>query len=1069
MVHRLPSFAAVASRVVDFWYSSPPQEVVQSNFLFPHRPTSEAMDVLSAAASVIAVIQISESVASLCSQYFTAVKNAKPDIELLQGELGRLKTVLEGAQQILKGPNGARFHTSQPLRDGLSGSSLQLNELEKKLKEKLNLGKTGKVMIHFGFRALNWPFEKGEVDGIIQILKGYRDTLSAALVIDTAQKLVLSKLPIATDAAFDSYAEEHNTRCHANTRIELFHQIHEWVDDPRGQCIFWLKGMAGTGKSTISRTAAQLFANKGKLGASFFFKRGERDRGHAGLFFTTIASQLISKEPRMAPFVREAIDTNPTITSKALREQFEKLVLEPLRKLTGDPDELKPIVIVVDALDECEERDVRVIVNALSQASVKLRLFVTSRPELPIRLGFGDIKGKYQDMVLHEVPEPIIKHDIKAFLDDELARIRSDYNSMLPEHLQLPSDWPGENIIQILVYMAIPLFIFAATVCRFIEDTARSNPAGQLKKVLDYHTSANDAELDKLDATYLPILSQLLAGSTANERTRRVEEFRRLVGPIVLLAEPLSVLSLSGLLDIGPAIILGRLNCLHSVLSVPSKIDVPVRMFHLSFRDFLVDPAKRTTNEFGVDEIECHKGIADRCLRLLDSKDHVRDRDRDRDHLRRDICNLKMPGKARIEVDAKMMRKSLPPHVQYACLYWVYHLERSKDRVRDGGQVHLFLKRHFLHWLEALSLMGKISESIAMIGSLRSLLATDESTEMARFVRHARRFIVQNREIIDIAPLQIYSSAIASTPTDSVIRSMFEQPIPWISRLPKVPPAWSLEIQKLEGHSGPVTAVVFSTDGQLLASTSNDNTVRLWNPATGEQVRKLEGHSNSITAVAFSADSRLLASALLASASYDSTVRLWNPATGEQVRKLKGHPGWVHAIIFSTGGQLLASASDDNMVRLWNSATGEQVQKLEGHSNSVTAVAFSADGRLLASASYDSTVRLWNLAIGEEVETLEQSVTVHQLRFLSDSQSLETEKGILRLRSGRSNVLSLPPKLTGDIFLNGDWVTCDSRNLVWLPHNYQGTCSAWRGHVLVIGQSSGQVHFFEFRPWNAFL
>lgn len=481
--------------------------------------------------------------------------------------------------------------------------------------------------------------------------------------------------------------------------------------------------MAGTGKSTISRTAAQLFANKGKLGASFFFKRGERDRGNAGLFFTTIASQLVSREPRMAPLVREAIDANPTINSKALKEQFEKLVLEPLGKLTGDPDKLKPVVVVVDALDECEERDIRVIVNVLSQAKsqtlVKLRIFVTSRPELTIRLGFGDIKGKYQDMVLHEIPEPIIEHDIKAFLDDELVRIRSDYNSILPEDLQLPSDWPGENTIQILVHMAIPLFIFAATICRFVNDKARSNPAGQLKKVLDYHTSANDTELDKLDATYLPILSQLVAESATNERTRRVEEFRELVGPIVLLAEPLSVLSLSRVLDIAPAVVFGRLNCLHSVLSVPSKTDVPVRIFHLSFRDFLIDPAKRNTNEFWVDEIECHKGIAQCCLRLLDSKDHSRDCD----HLRRDICNLKMPGKVRMEVDAKTIRESLPPHVQYACLYWVYHLERSKDRVRDGGQVHLFLKRHFLHWLEALSLMGKISESIAMIGSLHSLLA----------------------------------------------------------------------------------------------------------------------------------------------------------------------------------------------------------------------------------------------------------------------------------------------------------------------------------------------------------
>jgi hypothetical protein len=140
-----------------------------------------------------------------------------------------------------------------------------------------------------------------------------------------------------------------------------------------------------------------------------------------------------------------------------------------------------------------------------------------------------------------------------------------------------------------------------------------------------------------------------------------------------------------------------------------------------------------------MDRVECHKGIADRCLRLLDSKDHSRDCD----HLRKDICNLKMPRKARIEVDAKTIRESLPPHVQYACLYWVYHLEQSKDRVRDGGQVHLFLKRHFLHWLEALSLMGKISESIAMIGSLHSLLAVSQFLMPIRLITLTGRYLDQ--------------------------------------------------------------------------------------------------------------------------------------------------------------------------------------------------------------------------------------------------------------------------------------------------------------------------------------
>lgn len=116
-------------------------------------------------------------------------------------------------------------------------------------------------------------------------------------------------------------------------------------------------------------------------------------------------------------------------------------------------------------------------------------------------------------------------------------------------------------------------------------------------------------------------------------------EFRDTVGPIVLLAQPLSVSSLARLLNIPPAAIYGKLNSLHSVLDVPSKEDDPVRLFHLSFRDFLVDPTKRTTNDFWIDEAKYHKTLADRCIQLMHQQ------------LKRDICGLRVPGKLRLEVD----------------------------------------------------------------------------------------------------------------------------------------------------------------------------------------------------------------------------------------------------------------------------------------------------------------------------------------------------------------------------------------------------------------------------------
>jgi hypothetical protein len=249
-----------------------------------------------------------------------------------------------------------------------------------------------------------------------------------------ASKIDLARLPSAEGAAFDSYLDELDARCHPATRIELLRQIREWAEYPQGKCIFWLNGMAGTGKSTISRTVAQSFTNSGQLGASFFFKRGERERGNASRFFTTIAAQLVRKVPELISYVKNTIDREPEISEKSLKEQFEKLIFQPLSQNERTSTQVSTLVIVVDALDECErEGDIRTILQLLSQTqrlqSVRMRIFLTSRPELPIRLGFKKISADaHQDVVLHDIPQATIESDIFAYLKDELARIRDEYN-----------------------------------------------------------------------------------------------------------------------------------------------------------------------------------------------------------------------------------------------------------------------------------------------------------------------------------------------------------------------------------------------------------------------------------------------------------------------------------------------------------------------------------------------------------------------------------------------------------------------------------------------------------------
>jgi hypothetical protein len=465
--------------------------------------------------------------------------------------------------------------------------------------------------------------------------------------------------------------------------------------------------MAGMGKSTIAHTVARRYLDQGRLAASFFFSRGGGDISNAGKFVTTIAVQLAVHIRPVQPHICDAITERRIITSQTLADQWRQLILGPLLKLDGS-DTYPSYVVVLDALDECEGEDyVRTIIQLLAEArslkKVRLRVLITSRPEIPIRYGFCQIpNAEHRDFVLHNIEAAIVDYDIFIFLHHEMGLIGQEW--------ALGTGWPGEQALRKLVVNASGLFIWAATACRFIRE-GRGYAAKRLLMMLDGSTSTLAPE-HHLNNVYTTVLKSTIHDEYLEaEKEDRYSVLKQVLGTIVLLYSSLSIDSLSGLLYLPKETIEGGLADLHAILDIPKDTGKPLCLHHPSFRDFLLDKDRCNDPNFWVDERQAHRTLADNCIRLMSNS------------LKQDVCRQGAAGILMAEVESSQIEQCLPPGITYACLYWVRHLQKSGAQLYDNDQVHQFLQIHLLHWLEALGWIKRTSEGILAILSLEKLIS----------------------------------------------------------------------------------------------------------------------------------------------------------------------------------------------------------------------------------------------------------------------------------------------------------------------------------------------------------
>ena len=479
--------------------------------------------------------------------------------------------------------------------------------------------------------------------------------------------------------------------CLKGTRGAVLNTIELWARDFDKCSVYWLNGLAGTGKSTIARTIAERLFADGQLGASFFCSRDFEDRRNLQLIFPTLAIQLARKYAEFRSILVPLIQSDPEVAYESLYNQMERLVVQPLNESDIST------VIVIDALDECEDEDsasaILSVLGRLVSVVPKVKFFLTGRPEPRISMGFRlPLLAKITDVfVLHEVEPDQVGSDVRLFFNSSFLELAGRRDGL--------DNWPTEEQLDRLCGRAAGLFVYAAATVKFIDDNKRS-PRKQLKILLQSQ-KIGDHEGRTLDSLYTSILQEAF-GDTKPEYDDMV---RSVLSVVVLAVNPLSPSAIATLLGFDADDVSPLLSSVNSLLILNRDINRPVRPFHKSFPDFIINPARCTDQRFHISPLDHHLKLLVASLNLMNRV------------LEKNMCNLPDAVANSDVSDLKERTEEyVNPALRYACVTWHTHLINA-DTVPAHAPVitptlRRFLETKFLFWLEVLSVLGAVRSAV---------------------------------------------------------------------------------------------------------------------------------------------------------------------------------------------------------------------------------------------------------------------------------------------------------------------------------------------------------------------
>ncbi|CAE6522382.1 unnamed protein product [Rhizoctonia solani] len=793
---------------------------------------------------------------------------------------------------------------------------------------------------------------------------------SAKWGADEATMNLVNSLPYAGFARYSFRDQALVPLFITSTRPKIHDQIKDWIQDLNQKIaiVYWINGMAGTGKSTIAYQLCEYLDNNFSLAASFFCSQPLPECRNAELIIPSIAYQLaLFSYPyrhALAHIIKE--DPSAYLHQRGLDKQFDVLITKPLRK-AQKAFPARPLV-VIDALDECEDKEVAgelVRVLLAQPPDLPVKFVLSSRPEPNIRDQFTEhshSQGKWLGITLHE----------------DLLYVNQD----ILDYLQVNLGQTGLSGSQIagLAQRAEGWFAYAAAMVQYIIGYGHNSQISSLRarsilqaSVLDQINTINFQEIDML---YADILRAVFADLSVTQ----ADIMRQVLNTVICAPGSISAQMMANLLKMDTQRIHAALSPFSSVLFIEGTAQ-SITPLHKSFSEYLFDPTR--SKEYHCNATVHHSFLARRCF------DYIRD-----SRPLFNVCKLESSYLLDVQVVDldKRVTESITPQVLYACQHWGFHMCASSDTNNLLTRLEEFLANHLLLWLEILNLNKNINKAVAIISSAEKWVIQNlDPSETMHLVKAASRFVaaIAKKSINQSTP-HIYVSALPSLALSDPVRRHYDLAFLPMTKRQTGGQVYStafspdgtklalgtgndvqildalngrLLAQPFKGHTWSVMSVVFSPDGAMIASGSRDKTIRLWDSQSGKVVlRPLIGHTGHVRVVLFSSDGTIIISG-----SNDSTIRVWDVQSGRpKFEPLIGHTDYVKSIAISSNNSRIVSGSKDGTIRVWDLHSGHPLLgPLKGHTDYITSVSLSPNDLRIISASADRTIRIWDSETGQ--------------------------------------------------------------------------------------------------------